>query len=317
METSHLTPNPISPFFYKQQQNRPPVRSIAHKQKIQMNYPTLSNTRLIFFKCTRWQLEETLDKFSCPFHYYCDTIYPGDYPAAIDLLVLIFTATTYISTLLFMLLDMSSNRGKFCFDQPKKFLLPSGPFSLPVFLFVLAKGHRINTLFPLFLMGPPILQLIYISALTFDNGADKDIKYVFFEASTMSGILHASLNLDFVILPYYTGLDALIGSNFSGECTSCVCRNAPLVVGGRFVTYRGNEVVRKVVALKWLLEGLGWVLITWDCVYLSANLGAERRELQGVVYGCVFGLVFVHVIKLLRRWQLMYCIRNYNQLDKV
>ncbi|KAA0039798.1 uncharacterized protein E5676_scaffold266G002560 [Cucumis melo var. makuwa] len=275
-----------------------------------MNYPTLSNTRLIFFKCTRWQLEETLDKFSCPFHYYCDTIYPGDYPAAIDLLVLIFTATTYISTLLFMLLDMSSNRGKFCFDQPKKFLLPSGPFSLPVFLFVLAKGHRINTLFPLFLMGPPILQLIYISALTFDNGADKDIKYVFFEASTMSGILHASLNLDFVILPYYTGLDALIGSNFSGECTSCVCRNAPLVVGG-------NEVVRKVVALKWLLEGLGWVLITWDCVYLSANLGAERRELQGVVYGCVFGLVFVHVIKLLRRWQLMYCIRNYNQLDKV
>ncbi|XP_038875593.1 uncharacterized protein LOC120068005 [Benincasa hispida] len=303
-----------------------------------MHYPALANTHSTFFKCTRWQLEETLDKFSCPFHYYCDSIYPGDYPAAIDLLVLIFTAATYMSTLLFMLADMSF-RGKFCLDQPKKFLLPSGPFSLPIFLFVLAKGYRINTLFPLFLMGPPILHMVYISALTFDNGADKDIKYVFFEASTMSGILHASLNLDSVILPYYTGLDALVGSEFSGECPSCVCRNAPLEVGGRFVSYRGwsgttfvvvcvlctrivcrvagDKVMRKVVVLKWLLEGLGWVLITWDCVYLSANLGVERRELQGVVYGCVFGLVFVHIIKLLRRWHLMCSVGNQNQLDQV
>ncbi|XP_023549027.1 uncharacterized protein LOC111807512 [Cucurbita pepo subsp. pepo] len=305
-----------------------------------MNWLALDNTHLTFFKCTRWQLEETLDKFTCPYHYYCDTVYPGDYPPAVDLLVLVFTVATYVSTLLFMLADVSSSRGKNCFDQPKRFLLPSGPVSLPIFLFVLTKGHRINTLFPLFLMGPAILHLVYISALTFDNnGGDKDIKYVFFEASTMSGILHASLNLDALILPYYTGLDALMGSNFSGECPSCVCRNEPLVVGGRFVSYRGwsgttfvvvcalctrivcrvsgEKVRRRAVVLRWVLEGLGWVFITLDCVYLSGNLGLERREMQGVAYGCVFGLVFVHVVKVVRRLQLMCYVGNDYELDNV
>lgn len=245
-----------------------------------------------------------------------------------------------MSTLLFMLADMSS-RGQISLEHSnsRRFLLPSGPISLPVFLFVLAKGHRINTLFPLFLIGPSILHLVYISALTFDNGADKDIKYVFFEASTMSGILHASLNLDSVILPYYTGLDALIGSNFSGECPSCVCRNDPLVVGGRFVSYRGwsgttfvvvcalctrivcrlsgEKVVRKAVVLRGLLEGLAWVLITLDCVYLSGNLALERRALQGVVYGGVFGLVLVHLMKVVRRWQFMCCYVENDRLEKL
>ncbi|XP_004308747.1 PREDICTED: uncharacterized protein LOC101306970 [Fragaria vesca subsp. vesca] len=123
--------------------------------------------------------------------------------------------------------------------QSKRYLLPSGPIGLPVIIFALAKGHRINTTFPLSSIGPAILQLVQISALAFANGGDNDIKYVFFEASTISGILHASMYLDAVVLHYYTGLDALVKSTFSGECPSCVCRNEDLVVGGTLVSYRG------------------------------------------------------------------------------
>ncbi|XP_022158846.1 uncharacterized protein LOC111025312 [Momordica charantia] len=268
-----------------------------------------------------------MEKLSCPYHYFCDSIYAGDYPAAVDFLVLAFTVAAYMSTLSTMVAYTSSR-------PSQRLLLPSGPVSLPVFLLILAKGHRINAAFPLFLLGPAILNLVYISALSFESGADKDIKYVFLEASTMSGILHASLNLDSVILPYYTGLDALVGSTLSGGCPSCVCRDEALVVGGRLLSYRGWSRTTFVVVcalgarivcrlsgekattkfggvLRLLLEGLGWVLITLDSVYLSRN-----SLLEGAVYGGIFALVFVHVIKLvLRRWRRV-CGGN-EELEKV
>ncbi|KAH7855041.1 hypothetical protein Vadar_020586 [Vaccinium darrowii] len=90
--------------------------------------------RETFFKCTRWQLEETMDPINCPYHYFCDSTNPAE---------------------------------------------------------------------------------------------KNDIKYAFYSASTISGILHASLYLDSTILPFYTGFDALVSSTFSVVgtiCVSTICR---------------------------------------------------------------------------------------------
>ncbi|KAK6285887.1 hypothetical protein POUND7_012066 [Theobroma cacao] len=133
----------------------------------------LEDIRMAFFKCTRWQVEETLDPINCPFHYFCDSIYPGNYPPAVDVLVLLLTTASYLATLVIMLIDIS-RRGRPCLSQSKRFLLPSGPVSLPLILLALANGQRINILFPLSCIAPAILQLIQISALAFDIGADKD-----------------------------------------------------------------------------------------------------------------------------------------------
>jgi hypothetical protein len=93
-------------------------------------------------------------------------------------------------------------RGQTYLSWSKRCFLPSGPISLPVILLTLAKGHRINTICPFSSIGPAILQLVHISTLAFDHEANEDIKYAFFEASTIFGILHASLYLDSIILPY-------------------------------------------------------------------------------------------------------------------
>ncbi|XP_028220970.1 uncharacterized protein LOC114402547 [Glycine soja] len=170
-----------------------------------------------FFKCISWQVEETLDTVNCPYHYFCDKTYPSNYPLVVDILVLLFTAASYFVTLAILVMDMSSGRGRIFLCQSKRFLLPSGPISLPLIILAFAKGPQINTIFPLNCIGPAILLMVLISALSFDNAADKDFKYTFFVASTVSGILHASLYLDSVVLPYYTGFDALMSSTFSGN----------------------------------------------------------------------------------------------------
>ncbi|KAL6131188.1 hypothetical protein ACLB2K_069564 [Fragaria x ananassa] len=202
--------------------------------------------------------------------------------------------------------------------QSKRYLLPSGPIGLPLIIFALAKGHRINTTFPLSSTGPAILQLVQISALAFANGGDNDIKYVFFEASTISGILHASMYLDAVVLPYYTGLDALVKSTFSGECPSCVCRNEDLVVGGTLVSYRGwglttflvvatlcwrvisrlyGRKLGKFILIRSLLESSSWILIIIDCVSLSTNSPPERLMLQVAAFGGILVLICLCVIR--------------------
>ncbi|GKV49411.1 hypothetical protein SLEP1_g56162 [Rubroshorea leprosula] len=272
---------------------------------------------LTFFKCTRWQVEETLDPITCPFHYFCDSIYPGNYSPAVDATVLFFTTASFLATLVIMVIDIS-RRGQCCFGQWKRFLLPSGPVSLPLILLALAKGQQINTLFPLSCIGPATLQLVQISALAFDIGADKDPKYAFFEASTISGILHASLYLDSIILPYYTGFDALVSSDFSGECLSCVCRKEALVAGGKLVSYRGwslttfsvvgalcwriicttsAEQKRKFSVVKSLLEGLGWMLITKDCIYLVINSPPEKPLLRAAASGGILVLICLQLLK--------------------
>ncbi|XP_017969623.1 PREDICTED: uncharacterized protein LOC18613862 isoform X1 [Theobroma cacao] len=277
----------------------------------------LEDIRMAFFKCTRWQVEETLDPINCPFHYFCDSIYPGNYPPAVDVLVLLLTTASYLATLVIMLIDIS-RRGRPCLSQSKRFLLPSGPVSLPLILLALANGQRINILFPLSCIAPAILQLIQISALAFDIGADKDPRYAFFEASTISGILHASVYLDSIILPYYTGFDALASSTFSGECLSCVCRKEVLVAGGKLITYRGCSVTTfcvigalclriicrlcvknkgKFLSIKSLLESLAWILITKDCIYLVANSPPEQSVPQAAAFGGMLLLICLHALK--------------------
>lgn len=273
--------------------------------------------RITFFKCVRWQVEETMDPIHCPYHYFCDSTYPGNYPPYVDVLVLLFTTASYLTTLVIMVIEMS-RRGRTNLSQSKRYLLPSGPISLPVILLALAKGYRINTLFPLSCIGPAILQLLQVSALTFDCGVDKDIRYAFFEASTISGILHASLYLDSIVLPYYTGFDALVSSTFSGECLSCVCRREALVVGGRQTTYRGwslttflvvgalgsriicrltEENKSKIMSIKSLLEFLGWILITMDCIYLIRNAPPEQSMMRIAAFGAVLVLICLHLVK--------------------
>lgn len=285
-------------------------------------YPTrrpewvLKDIRLMFFKCVKWQFEETMDPINCPYHYFCDSAYPGNYSPAVDILVLIFTTASYFATLFVMVTDIlgSEKLG----NLSKRYLLPSGPVSLPLIILVLAKGNRINTIFPLSFAGPAILQLVHISALSFDGKAVKDIKYVFFEASTISGILHASLYLDSILLPYYTGLDALMLSSFSGECLSCVCRKDTLIVGGRLVSYRGwsvttflvvgalclrivcrvsGERTGHILLVKSFLEGLGWIIITKDSIYLSRNSPPEKLTLHVAVFGGIFVLICLNGLK--------------------
>lgn len=277
----------------------------------------LKDISLTFFKCIRWQVEETMDPINCPYHYFCDSDYPGNYSPVIDILVLIFIAISYLATLVIMVMTISGKVQKGSLS--KRWFLPSGPVSLPIILFVLAKGHQINTIFPLSSFGPAILQLVQISALSFDVEVAKDFKYVFFETSTISGILHASMYLDSIILPYYTGLDALVASSFSGECSSCVCRKEVLLVGGKLVSYKGwsvttffvvvalfwrvicrltGEKTGRVILVRYSLESLGWILIAIDCVYLLTKSPAEKYVQNVAAFGGIFALICLHILKM-------------------
>ncbi|OEL19387.1 hypothetical protein BAE44_0019594 [Dichanthelium oligosanthes] len=273
-----------------------------------------SNITRLILKCTRWQLEETTDFITCPYHYYCDSSYPGDYSASIGILVAAFTAYCILSAAVFTALDIARS-GSALGRIKRKYMVPSGPFLLPLLLLVLAKGQRLNHVFPVAQLGPALLLTLQASALVFQNEAEGDLRYAVLEASTVSGILHASLYLDAVVLPYYTGTDALRWSRFSGECTTCICRMEPLVVGGRTVLYRGlskttlavifalcSRMVSRIYGEQRLsswtqsaLEGASWVLLAGDTVYLTGWALAECAAAGIAVYGLVAALVFLCV----------------------
>lgn len=280
----------------------------------------LQNTLSTLFKCTTWQVEQTMDPIDCPYHYFCESAHPDNYPPTLDTLLLLFTTFSYAVILTFLITDLyrGTRRGKT--HLVPRYLIPSGQISLPIFLLALANGKRINTVFPLSCVGPAILQLIHVSALAFDNESDKDnIKYAFFKVSTISGILHASHYLDSTILPYYTGFDALVSSTFSGECVSCICRKEVLVPGGRLVSYRGWSKTtflvlgtlclrilsrvcaenndKAIIIIKFLFENMGMVSILMDCIYLITSSPPERNLLRSAAFAGVFVLIFLNVIR--------------------
>uniref|UniRef100_A0A0E0M6B2 Uncharacterized protein n=1 Tax=Oryza punctata TaxID=4537 RepID=A0A0E0M6B2_ORYPU len=272
-----------------------------------------SNITRQILKCTRWQLEETTDFITCPYHYYCDSAYPGDYSPAFGALVAAFAAYCLVSAAAFAVLDIGRAGGVGGGRNRRKYMVPSGPFLLPVVLLALAKGQRINAVFPLAQLGPALLLTLQASALAFRNEADGDLRYAVLEASTVSGILHASLYLDAVVLPYYTGTDALRWSRFSGECATCLCRMDPLVVGGRTVLYRGlsktalaiifalcSRMVCRIYGEErvsaWTrsaLEAASWVFVAGDAVYLAGWAFAEGAAASVAAYALVAGLVFL------------------------
>ena len=279
-----------------------------------------SNITRQILKCTRWQLEETTDFVTCPYHYYCDSSYPGDYSAGIGVVVAVFAAYCLLSAAAFAVAEIGSGgsgraAGGSVGRIKRKYLVPSGPFLLPLVLLVLAKGQRISAVFPLARLGPALLLTLQASALAFRNEADGDVRYAVLEASTVSGILHASLYLDAVVLPYYTGTDALRWSRFSGECATCLCRMEPLVVGGRTVLYRGlsktalaiifalcSRMVCRIYGEERLsawtrsaLEIASWVFVSGDAVYLAGWALAEGAAATVTVYALVAALVFLCV----------------------
>lgn len=290
---------------------------------------------MAFFKCTRWLLEETNDIPGCRYHYFCDSTYPGNYPSHVDLAVLIFVVASYLLVLAFTLqrFRKGSNNMR---TLKRRYLLPSGPISLPLILLILAKGSRINTLFPLYNLGPALHHLVHISVLAFDyQSADRSMKCAVLEASTISGILHASLYLDSIIMPYYTGLDALTKSSFSGDCETCVCRTRVLVVGGRTVSYRGwsktavaviatlgsrmlsrivgEEQLDLVIRAKMLLEGLSWVLIAKDVVYLMNYVPQENVILNAMTYGGICFLIFLNALRKVQGFAVWMARRSHFQ----
>ncbi|WOL09961.1 hypothetical protein Cni_G18715 [Canna indica] len=292
----------------------------------------------LFFKCTRWQLEETTDLINCPYHYFCDSGYQGDYPPAVDYLVVLFAAFSFLSAAAFTLLEFSRRPGSSTElavngRLKRRHLIPSGPISLPLVVLILGNGHRINTIFPLSRFGPALLQLVYVSALAFRNRAETDIVYGVLEASTVSGILHASLHLDTIILPYYTGLEALRRSTFSGVCTSCVCRREELVVGGSQSAYRGwsittvlissalcSRMACRILGEQWLslcircsLEGMSWVLIAKDSLALMRGV-PEGSLLDLVVYAALSALIFLNFLRMVRN--LSDLIAEKHQIEK-
>ncbi|MED6217445.1 hypothetical protein PIB30_017890 [Stylosanthes scabra] len=297
-----------------------------------------------FFKCISWQLEQTLDLLNCPYHYVCDTTYPPNYPPYVDISVLLFVTASYLVTLVIIV----SATTRTCFSSSssssslrrrrRRYLLPSGPISLPLVILTFAKGPQINTIFPISSTGPAILHLVFISALVFDDSDEeeeeeeeynnnnkkkkKELRYALFAASTVSGILHASLYLDYVVLPYYTGLDAMANSSFSRVCDSCVCRKEALVVGGKVIRYRGWSLTTFMVVglvcfriicriigkkkrtststmmIKGLMETLCWLFIFVDCVYLIAKSPPHHHH--GTVlasFGAILLLILLRLLK--------------------
>ncbi|PKA54194.1 hypothetical protein AXF42_Ash000027 [Apostasia shenzhenica] len=268
------------------------------------------NLTTTFFKCTRWQVEETADLLNCPFHYFCDSSYAGNYHPFVDLFVLIFLLCSFRSASAFTALERRFKR---------KYLLPSGPILLPLVVLILYHGQRINSLFPLSQMGPALLLLVHISALSFESRREqRSLRYAVLEASTVSGILHASMYLDSIILPYYTGLDALERSVFSGECPTCVCRREDMVAGGRIVLYRGwsKSTLAIVAALcsrmlgrifgeekstllvKLTAEVIGWGSVAGDAVYLlRIDIPGERESLKRAIYGGICALISCNALR--------------------
>nr|CAD1835511.1 unnamed protein product [Ananas comosus var. bracteatus] len=115
-------------------------------------------------------------------------------------------------------------------------------------------------------LTPPPFQVTLLvrvgtaSALAFKNESNKDIRYAMLEASIVFKIFYASLYLDAIILPYYTGIDALSGLRFFGRMY-------------------GDE--RFSLVVKSMLEGISWVFVTNDCVYvMNDGLEGERRHVQ-------------------------------------
>ncbi|KAG0488563.1 hypothetical protein HPP92_007136 [Vanilla planifolia] len=281
----------------------------------------VNNISTVFFKCTRWQVEETADLLNCPFHYFCDSWYAGNYPPIVDLSVLLVAVGSFLSAAAFTVLEFKGCGESFGpRNFKRRYFLPSGPVVLPLMLVALANGQKIDTLFPLSQVGPSLLLLIYVSALAFENKADRrNTRVAVLEASTVSGILHASLYLDSIVLPYYTGLDALASSVFSGECPMCVCRKEDLVAGGRLVSYRGcsktmlaivaalfSRMVCRIIGegmsallLKLLLEAIGWLYAAADAVYLMIIVPQGSHVLGTMAYGLVCALILSNVFRRL------------------
>ncbi|XP_065018118.1 uncharacterized protein LOC135644462 [Musa acuminata AAA Group] len=281
----------------------------------------MKNIEKLFFTCTRWQVEETIDLINCPYHYFCDSAYRGDYSPTVDLLVLLFAVSSFFSATAFTLREFSLRRSR---TEPsigsfkRRHLLPSGPIALTLVVLIFANGQRINTIFPLSRFGPALLQLVYFSALAFRNRAETDIKYGVLEASTVSGILHASLRLDSIILPYYTGLEALTDSYFSGVCTTCVCRRNALAAGGSSVAYRGWSKTTVLIAtalcsrmacrivgeqklalsIRLTLEGVSWLLMAKDSFDLMLGVVPQGSLLTTVVYAGLCFLIFLNFLRM-------------------
>ncbi|CAA6656425.1 unnamed protein product [Spirodela intermedia] len=190
----------------------------------------------VFFKCTKWQREETSDPLICPYSYFCDSVYPGDYSAAVDVSIFLLSAVSYAFAVAATLLDLAGESPAVDWTQRLRVLLPSGPVVLPALLLALVNGHRTGAAIPLSSIGPAFFQLVLLSALAFENPPERTLRHVLL------------FRLDAVILPYYTGLDALLRSTLSGECPTCVCRQEVLVVGGNLVSYRGWSTATFAVA---------------------------------------------------------------------
>ncbi|XP_057833157.1 uncharacterized protein LOC131043935 [Cryptomeria japonica] len=251
-----------------------------------------------FLKCKVWQVEETLDTINCPYHYYCNTTYPGNYLAVVDWFAVLLAAALCLCLSGVMIWEVRGRLFGQDFSRGKaRYWVPSGPLLLPLSLLVMAKGHRINSVFPMAYMAPAWLKLLHISALGFTgyeiNGVSKNLNAVVFEVSMAVGMLHGSLYVDAVTLPYYTGVEASMSMS-SGICRSCICRKEPLVAGGTFF-YRawsyGSFVVfsgllsrlayglwwndgnaeRFISLARWGLELLAWGFTAWDVFKMGHN----------------------------------------------
>ncbi|KAG6534376.1 uncharacterized protein LOC122043602 [Zingiber officinale] len=291
------------------------------KESFELNQP--------FTKCIRWQLEETTDPLHCPFHYFCASFYHGgDYPPSVDLLVFFFALASFLSAVAFTLLDFAaSSAGELNVGRlrlSRRHLLPSGPVGLPLAILVLSHGHSINTIYPFLRLAPALLHVVYVSALAFRNRSESEAKYGILEATTVSGILHASKHLDSVIFPYYTGLEAAAGSTPSGACASCVCRKAALAATGgghrgcsrTTVAVAGAVCARMVCRVMgegrwrgWMrnaVEGVGWGLVARDSLRLMARGGggvaASRTALDVAVHGGVSVLVLLNLARILYKF---------------
>lgn len=273
---------------------------------------------------------------SCPYHYYCtNNIHPSSYSAVADWFALVLAVASFLFLCGVVLWETRGSLfGRVFNKSTARYWLPSGPLILPLTLLPLAKGHRIDSLFPLSYIAPAWLQLLHISALGNLGSYEelfagrvsvKDrVNAMVFEVSVAAGIVHASLYVDSVAMPYYTGLEAFMSSSLSGICTSCICRREPLVAGGAFwpgawsygscvvalglllrlgfgflqYNWKWNRIIRDVLDLgELLMECMGWMVTVWEVMQLL-NISIPSGQ-QGVPYTFVVGpLTFILMLVL-------------------
>ncbi|KAF8406653.1 hypothetical protein HHK36_008743 [Tetracentron sinense] len=157
------------------------------------------------------------------------------------------------------------------YRQPRKYRLPSGPVALPFMLLALAKGHQINTIFPL--TPRPRTPPTCLDALVTST----------FSGECISRVCRKEVLIVGGRLVVYRGWSVTTFSIVGTLCSRIVCKLSMMSKG-------------RSVLIKSMLEIMSWILIAMDSVHLMNSPQGGSLE-KGAAFGGVFVLICLHVLR--------------------